>query len=232
MASLHKESDRGRDGYRLRFRDAEQKQRSVWLGKMSRRSADTTITNYKHAKQWLVEFFTSDKPLIDVTPADCDRFQRFLNDKLAASTAEKILKRSKTMFRHAVRDRLLEENPFEDLKIGASVNRSRDYFVSTELAQRILRACPNELWQTVFALARYGGLRTPSETLNVRWDDVEWQEGRIRIESPKTGLRYCPLFPELEDPAGGPVRHPSIAVGRLRVSWERKEPENSAATHH
>lgn len=271
MAGVYRETSRGRDGYRLKFRGIDQKQKSVWLGKMSKRSADTvlrhvrelihaakvgvkpeaatvqwaqglegrirdrlveaglitgeaaerrershtlarfvdlyieertdakpsTLTNYRHAKQWLVDYFGADKLLTDITPADCDRLQRHLLQNLAASTAEKILKRSKTMLRHAVRDRLLEENPFDDLKIGASVNRERDAFIDDATAKRVLRVCPDETWKAIFALARWGGLRTPSETLNLKWSDIDWKQNRIRIDSPKTGLRHCPLFPQL-----------------------------------
>ena len=53
----------------------------------------------------------------------------------------------------------------------------------------------------IFALARYGGLRTPSETKSLKWGDVDFERGRIRVPSPKTehhegkGSRLIPLFP-------------------------------------
>jgi hypothetical protein len=47
------------------------------------------------------------------------------------------------------------------------------------------------------ALSRYGGLRCPSEHLALKWTDVQWDDGRIVIDSPKTGPRTIPLFPEL-----------------------------------
>ncbi|MFM9960583.1 MAG: tyrosine-type recombinase/integrase [Planctomycetaceae bacterium] len=58
-------------------------------------------------------------------------------------------------------------------------------------------------WRLIFALARFGGLRTPSETLLLRWDDVDWERGRLLIRSPKTehherkDSRFVPIFPEL-----------------------------------
>lgn len=33
--------------------------------------------------------------------------------------------------------------------------------------------------------------------LRLKWTDIDWDVGRLRIDSPKTGLRFCPLFPEL-----------------------------------
>ena len=53
------------------------------------------------------------------------------------------------------------------------------------------------------ALARYGGLRTPSETFALTWADIDWERNRIRVPSPKTAChagresRMLPLFPEL-----------------------------------
>jgi integrase len=53
------------------------------------------------------------------------------------------------------------------------------------------------------ALSRYGGLRRPSEHLELTWPDVDWQKGRFRVTSPKTEHhegneeRWVPIFPEL-----------------------------------
>jgi integrase len=55
----------------------------------------------------------------------------------------------------------------------------------------------------LLALARYGGLRCPSETLTLEWDDLDWDRQRMRVRSPKSekdesgGARWVPLFPEL-----------------------------------
>lgn len=64
-------------------------------------------------------------------------------------------------------------------------------------------ACPNLEWQALFALARHGGLRNPSETLLATWDDRDFERGRITVHSPKTkryegkDTRVIPIFPEL-----------------------------------
>ena len=31
----------------------------------------------------------------------------------------------------------------------------------------------------------------------MQWSDVQWEERRLRIQSTKTGLRFCPIFPQL-----------------------------------
>jgi integrase len=76
--------------------------------------------------------------------------------------------------------------------------------VTREETVRVLAACPDHHWRTIVALARFGGLRTPSETLSLRWQDIDWEAGRIVVPSRKTehyagkASRTIPLFPELK----------------------------------
>jgi Phage integrase family len=49
----------------------------------------------------------------------------------------------------------------------------------------------------LFALSRFGGLRCPSEHLALKWTDFDWERSRFRVDSPKTGVRWVPIFPEL-----------------------------------
>ena len=67
----------------------------------------------------------------------------------------------------------------------------------------MLEACPDAQWRLIFALSCYGGLRCPSEHLSLKWEDVDWERGRILIRSSKTEQhdggksRWVLLFPEL-----------------------------------
>ena len=55
-------------------------------------------------------------------------------------------------------------------------------------------------------LARYAGLRTPSESFALRWGDINWERGVIHVTCPKLAhhehfaSRLVPLFPELRGP--------------------------------
>ena len=45
-------------------------------------------------------------------------------------------------------------------------------------------------------------MRCPSEVLSLRWQDVDWERGRIAVQSPKgerhgKAVRSLPLFPEV-----------------------------------
>jgi integrase len=98
---------------------------------------------------------------------------------------------------------LIGENPFEGVKAAAAGIKDRQRFVTREETELVLAACPDHHWKVIVALARYGGLRCPSEVLSLRWQDVLWDTDRIVVTSPKTehhagkASRTIPLFPEL-----------------------------------
>ncbi len=162
--------------------------------------AKTTRINYGQTRRLLVEYFGERKPLKAITPADADRWRRWLaTDKgLAVASCSKHAKRAKTVLAEAVRDRLLAESPFAGLKGGDESNPERHRFITVEMTNKVLAVCPDADWRLIVTLARYGGLRCPSEVLGLRWADVDRAAGRMRIESPKTGLRFVPIFAEIE----------------------------------
>jgi integrase len=104
---------------------------------------------------------------------------------------------ARQFFRAAQRDKLINTNPFAELKSNNAVDLSRRVFVRREVIERVIAACPDSEWRAIIALARYGGLRCPSEVLALRWQDIDWERFRFRVPSPKTGERWVPLFPEL-----------------------------------
>ncbi len=112
--------------------------------------------------------------------------------------------RAKQFFRAALRKRLIAENPFADMRdTSVRANRERDYFITQVDAQKVLDACPDSQWRLLFALSRYGGLRCPSEHLELMWQDIDWERDRFTVRSPKTEhhegkeSRTVPIFPEL-----------------------------------
>jgi integrase len=158
---------------------------------------------WQQGETGLVEFFGANKPLRDVTPGDADRYKlHLIGKKLAPMTVRKRLQFATMVFRAAMRRRLIAESPFADVSIKASMP-CRERFITLEETRRLLEACPNHHWRAIVALARYGGLRCPSEVLSLRWQDIDWDAGRIVVTSPKTehhpgkATRTIPLFPEL-----------------------------------
>jgi integrase len=156
-----------------------------------------TRRNMEIFKRRILRFFDSGRNLRDFTQADADAFLVWLKQHHAESTAGRTIKQIKQFFRAAVRGRIIRENPFADVNPPSEVNEARKFFVTREVIQKVLDACPDAEWRLLIALSRYGGLRCPSEHLALVWAGVNWEKGRFLVDSPKTGPRWVPIFPEL-----------------------------------
>ena len=163
----------------------------------------STVLEWKRARNHLIAYFGENRCLRDITPHDADCFRLALSERgLAEATARRTIGIAKQFFRAAERARLIDENPFADLVAAVPANKDRAYFVTLEEANAILNACPDHEWRLLIALARYGGLRIPSEPLAMRLSDIDFENRRI--PSPKTAHhpggqhRFIPLSPELE----------------------------------
>lgn len=163
-----------------------------------------TRNNLQQARNYLIAFFGAGKALRAITPGDADDCRRFMLTKLGDNTVRRHCGRAKQFFRAALRKRLIDVNPFGDMR-GTTVqaNRAREHFVPIGDIHKVLDACPDDQWRLLVALARFAGLRTPSEAMELRWADIDWQRNRFVVRSPKTAhhvgheFRVVPIFPEL-----------------------------------
>jgi integrase len=177
-----------------------------WLADYRQHRADVskgTSTNYGIVANRLLAFFAAERPLHNITAADTDRWLVFLKQEYAGATVAKSVKVARQFWAQAIRDGLADENPFAHLRTPSEVNTARAFFVAHPTFEKVLAACPDHEWRLLLALARYGGLRTPSEPLALEWTDVNWERQRFRVIAPKTehqdgGERWVPLFPELK----------------------------------
>jgi hypothetical protein len=107
-------------------------------------------------------------------------------------------------------------------------NKERSYYLTRDDAAKVLEACPDAEWRLIFALSRFGGLRTPSEHYGLRWSDVDWSAGKFLVRSPKTEhheggeSRWVPIFPELR-PYLEAVFHDPDAGGEFVINRYRNQ---------
>jgi integrase len=162
-----------------------------------------SIINYQQAAKKLYTYFGADTDMSTITASAADQWVISLKKKYAPATVARLIKFAKQFYHAARREKIVTESPFADVKAGAMTNVSRIQFVTREEIRRVLDACPNGQWRLLIALARFGGLRCPSEILNLTWDDIDWDQKRFLVKSTKTahysegGRRWVPLFPEL-----------------------------------
>jgi len=159
---------------------------------------------YQQIRRNLIEHFGADRRIDSISEGCAAEFRlSLIKQGLAEATVRRRCGLAKQLFRMAVKKRLLAANPFDGLVSTAKGNPERFYFVSPQEIYRIIDKCPNIEWKLMIALSRFGGLRCPSEVLELKWTDIDWEHNRIRVPSPKTAHhegkseRMIPLFPEL-----------------------------------
>jgi integrase len=169
------------------------------------RTKPLTQQNYARIFAMIIEHFGADRPVASVSPRDADTFVTWMRTEkqIGPATASRRIRGCRFLFKRAVRWEWTDQNPFEGIKAGQSINHARKAFVPQEVIERLIAATNDHEFRCVLALCRYGALRCPSELLQLRWSDVRWDEGQLLVRSPKTEhhvggeARVVPLFPRL-----------------------------------
>ncbi len=165
----------------------------------------STMAAYRQTTESLRAFLGEATALTDIDTMDADRWRKSLTetDRLAPATQVKRCIVAKAIFKRAVRWGWLDESPFEHLRGGSQRNPKRASYVSTKTIESVLDACPDARWRAIVGLARYAGLRCPSELTELKWADVAWDQHRLTVRSPKTAqidghaVRVVPIAPAL-----------------------------------
>lgn len=129
----------------------------------------------RHVVRNIVAFF-GDKAIAEVTRGDGDDFARWLakegrsesqvenkGTELGAATVGKRLQHASTIFNDAVRRGLIPSNVLSDVKKPGATNADRQQYVPAEVIETLIELEPDLEWRALLALARYQGVRTPSE---------------------------------------------------------------------
>ena len=164
----------------------------AWLSRYIEGRGDVargTRIVYGQVQSDLLDYFGADKPLDAIGPGDAEDFSIWLRTGRKPPLAEGTARRRCGMARHflraAIKRRLLRDNPFDGIRCG-TFSEDRFFFVPPETASAVLDALPTSAWRLAFALARWGGLRVPSEVTALTWKDVSWERERFTVRSVKT----------------------------------------------
>ncbi len=171
---------------------------------------DGCITNLELTRTKLLAFFKQDTPLRAITANEASEWRQWLlsgdpvagRKRLSEASARHHCGNAKGFFSEACRRGLIFRSPFEHLSSGSTPAKN-DRYVTPEEADRIIENCPDMRFKLLFALARYAGLRTPSETHILTWSDVDWINRKLNVRSPKTEhhegheRRWVPIMPKL-----------------------------------
>ena len=159
----------------------------------------------------LTDFLGDDRDIATISLGDAAAFESWGRKNGASEAHQRTLNRyAKQVASHAVDHGWIPSNPFRKLKSTALAATVRHY-VSEPDTVKLLAACPNHPWKVLIGLARYAGLRVPSEVFSLTWEDIDWTTACLSIAKNKTAARVCPIIPQL--------------LPILRKAWEERKGE-------
>ena len=180
-----------------------------WINKYIESRPDVkaiTKGKWQNAANKLSAFF-KEQPIDEITVQQAKDYRVYLKSTmgLEENTVRRLIGLSRQFLNAAIDAEIMTKNPFRGRGQPVSVraNPARFYYVTQEMAMKVLEACPDEEWRLIFGLARWGGLRCPSEVLRLKLQDVDYEHSRFIVHASKTehhqdgGIRTVPMFPEL-----------------------------------
>jgi hypothetical protein len=99
-------------------------------------AAPNTITNLEQAKRRLVEYFRADRDIAAITLANAEAWAAALAEKYAPATAGRTIKRARQFFKAAMRNKLVTENVFMDVRASGQANKDRQFHVHRDHLSR------------------------------------------------------------------------------------------------
>jgi hypothetical protein len=154
-----------------------------------------------HYRQWynrLLQYFGENIKVSSITIDEAEKFADMLEDVLSPCTVYRGLGTCRVLFSFAVDLQVISADPFADLYRGQRKNEERQYYVERNVIDKVLSLCSDDFERLIIVLARYGGLRIPSEIRKLRYKD--FTDTLIKIhKDTKTGARDVPLFREVKE---------------------------------
>jgi len=162
-----------------------------------------TKTNHRTISNDLIGYFGENADPRAITSERAKQFLDHLRErKLAAGTVSRRMRRVRSIFAYAVKRKAITSNPFTEVKAMSVLPSERRAFLSAADTKKLLNVA-TPIWRTIIALARFAGMRCPSEVLLLKWSDVNFETGRMTVPSCKTEhipgkeYRVTPIFAEL-----------------------------------
>jgi integrase len=159
------------------------------------------IGTIRHYREWynrFIGFFGANVKVSSITKEKAEKFADFCEDALSPCTIYRGLGTCRAIFDYAVSKGVIAVDPFSNIYRGQRTNEERMYYVERDVIAKVLSYCSDNYERLIVVLARYGGLRIPSEIRNIRYRDFADTIIKIHKDT-KTGARDVPLFREIKD---------------------------------
>lgn len=173
-------------------------------------ASSNTLKNCGATRGFLLACFDGAKPIQSFGLPGGKAFRKWLErrkipvtkksptGRMKESSIRQRVGNAKAMFEHAVLEELLPQNPIRNQVSSIRADDEGKMNIPAEIIENVIQAAPNAEWRLLIALWRFAGLRK-TEPMSMKWTDVLWAEGKLRVRSSKTqhhagkGLRFVPI---------------------------------------
>ncbi|MDA7886474.1 site-specific integrase [Pirellulales bacterium] len=143
---------------------------------------------YNLTGQRLIKKFGATKDIRDLTQEDGFDFWDYLVtecNQRRDGTARRINGYAHTIFNSAVKKKLIDISPFDEVPKNSKPNHERHFEITPEITQKIWKYITNDEDKLRFVIMRFLGLRCPSELNLLQWNHFNFHDGMVKIHAPK-----------------------------------------------
>ena len=111
----------------------------------------TTLVRYRDAERKMAAFFQKDN-IADVTVQQAKNFRVYLKTTvgLGENTLSRLIGLARQFFNAAIDAELITKNPFRGQPVSVRANDARFFYVTPNMARKVLDACPDSQWRLIF----------------------------------------------------------------------------------
>jgi len=165
-----------------------------------------TVLLYELTLKRLYNHFGPDMPLRLIDREAAKTFLAELKPvngekRLGNWSKHRVLRHCKTLFKEAVKDGKIGNNPFDEIA-RPKCKRGPWYYLKADEFHKLIDNTPKLREKVLYALAYTAGLRE-SEALALYWTDIDFDKGRIRINNRAATKEYPPF--DIKDTYARPV---------------------------
>lgn len=162
-----------------------------YFEKITQTKAGSTRANYGNCLYHIKRYSEGKLTFEQITEDWLNGFKSYLLNNLSSSTAKFHLYRLSNALKNAVKDKVIAENPAQNLEPIKAKTKRIQYLTFSEIQSLAQADCPKPVVKRAFLFSCYTGLRY-SDVLRLQWDNI--QGSQINIHQQKTGeTLYLPL---------------------------------------
>lgn len=160
-----------------------------WIERKTNEVKPSTLAFYKGATNKFIAFLgkKAGQEIAEISRDDITRFRDHEAKRLAAKTANHAVKCIRMLFKDALRDALIAEDPTAFVETVRKDQRSEPRPFKVDELEIIIEAA-NDEWKSMILFGLYTGQRL-GDIATLTWDNIDTRRNEIRLVTEKTGRR-------------------------------------------